>query len=161
MSLWVARTPCPSSVSSKNFDHIKLNSPLTHHVLQMLPWHSSEWARSHFGDKKASLSGRRGHDFRRGSGRSRCGWRLRRVVEVLLAVPSYLNWRAASAATWLNSRICMLVGWGESWQEGAWESLGATSAPYPPWRVMLWQPAVLHKSPYRLDSRWNAVVGGR
>lgn len=63
------------------------------------------------------------------------------AVEVLFSVLSYLNWQAASAAIWLNSHSPILVE--ESWQEDAWELLGAMSAPYPPWREMLstsWHP---------------------
>lgn len=68
------------------------------------------------------------------------------------------NCRAASAAMWLNSSIPVLMG--NSWQQGAWELLRATCAPYPPWRVMLWQPGVLRESWRRLDSFCNVVVGG-
>lgn len=73
---------------------------------------------------------------------------------------SALNWRAASIAAGLNPPVPLW--WGKAgWQEEAWESLGATCAPYPPWRVMLWQPGAQRESRRRLDPFWNVVVGSR
>lgn len=53
------------------------------------------------------------------------------MAEVLFSVQSYFNWQAASAATWLNSPILILVG--ESGQEDVWEFPRAMSAPYTAW----------------------------